>query len=136
MKLVVSWPATMMLLAWPTIWFARSGAPVSLLRALTCDYGRIAGLVAHCTLGGLSAWRVAVRMPAEIQNDAPGGRPGVARGREWWQGLHFQIAQVNCVASLKLTKWSTTEPGAGTDEAYLAAMRALSGLAACVKYRS
>lgn len=36
MKLVVSWPATMMLLTWPTIWCARSAAPVSLLRAPTC----------------------------------------------------------------------------------------------------
>lgn len=35
MKLVVSWPATMMLLTCPTIWCARSGAPVALLRAPT-----------------------------------------------------------------------------------------------------
>jgi hypothetical protein len=39
MKLVVSWPATMMLLAWPTIWWARSGAPVALFFVATCGGG-------------------------------------------------------------------------------------------------
>jgi hypothetical protein len=37
MKLVVSWPATSTLLTWPTIWWARRGAPVALFFVATCS---------------------------------------------------------------------------------------------------
>lgn len=98
MKLVVSWPATIMLFTWPTIWWARSAAPVSLLRAPTCDH--VLRACVNCVCSTLTRHGVDGRTDSRKHglrtgmSIAPGGRPQspaqASNLRTWPQSVRFQ----------------------------------------------